>query len=228
MKFLVDPTTPLLFCSNFKEYIREIIYLNEREIFDSYSILTSRLFTLVDFTNYRYNRLNFNRYSNYDKSKLSDSIFYAYGILINPFRSNLILLDYDKKDLSLITEEIYRFIDIFENVLYGIDVIASSPDNYHLHIGLNSLYNTYNIYKKLSNICIGYRSILQYRGECVLRVSQKFYKTTESPSPEYMYTIRKIGYHYVCSKNISYPVNTVITQEQEIETPKTLRLNLRN
>ena len=103
---------------------------------------------------------------------------YAYGYLANPWKTNVIMLDFD----SALYEEALENILATESVT-EIDVVVSSrdadmkPKGFHIYAGLNGMYNVIALYRqKIPGACKGYLECVVSKQEMVLRASRKFNK----------------------------------------------------
>lgn len=105
---------------------------------------------------------------------------YAYGVLINPIHSNILALDFDTTELSVIENVIDQIADT--GIAKHFDIASTTRRkkdtiNRHLYVGLDRCYNTYPFYgANITGVCNGYLSCIRQKGEVVVRLSQKFNK----------------------------------------------------
>ena len=133
---------------------------------------------------------------------LMANVAYAYGILINPLHSNLIVLDFDDTNISTIDKVIENFkslsitrhIDLISSSRYGKsninfteNIIEQSKDtttgkeHFHLHVGLDKPYNTLPLYNNLiPGVCKGFLNCIKSKNEVVIRISEKFNNTQQT------------------------------------------------
>lgn len=103
---------------------------------------------------------------------------YAYGLVANPFNTNVIILDFDTDDIEVVNRVVSYAQELPE--AREIDIACSSraygkPLGFHLYIGLDDTYNVLPIYKAgISGTCVGYNNFVLAKQEMVIRVSRRF------------------------------------------------------
>lgn len=209
------------------ESLKQLVYLSDEDGF--YGRLNNRATTLVDFTDFRYKGLNFLRFKNGDLSLdySKPDMYYAYGVMVNPLKSNIIPLDFDNISFADIRHITESFLDNFSNSTEQIDILQSTaPNKFHVYIGLNDTYRIENMISSFPRLCSGFKSFCRHNNQLVLRVSQKFFRTKESTASVPLYTLRKRSDAlFESTNNILFPISSVTKNtEKECKKPS---LNLR-
>lgn len=233
MNIIYQDTKYSLLCFEpyYKRFIKEVIYTGFFKSESIYNDVLERDLIKISLSDYIIDKLYFSRFKDEQFLSVQNYDFYAYGLLTNTKRTNIILLDFDKGYFvthSIFNEvnDIINTVNKFKDVIYGIDIIESSPNKYHVHIGLNNIYDISNMFGKFNTLCYGYKCNVLNRQEALLRISQKFLKNGSYTKPPKVAAIYR--YHdekLICSSNCVYPTPNI--QKPEVLTKEPRRLNLR-
>ena len=223
----MESKVPCLFLKDYSDSIKQIVYLSNIDEF--YNRIPYRKTTLVNFNDFREKELLFNEFPPAENELLHDgSNFYAYGIMINPLKSNLIGLDFDNVSYNNLTGLIQAFAFKYIDFIRQIDIISTSLNNYHVYIGLEDTFKINEIINTFPNVCVGYKSFSNNNIENVLRVSQKFYGKSRISLPEVKVIIVKENNKLIFLTNICFPTTNVISLKEENINRKIERINLRD
>lgn len=165
-----DPTPLLIFRSEIISSYKEIVYPVEVKYDGGWR---HKRLMLVDHEDYRINKTLFERYH----IPWDNVYVYAFGIKVNAFNTQLVLLDYDDVKLTEMYAVARELMEMKE--VQGVDIFQSSKsnmtmyDNYHIHIALDKKYNVMPFIQDVW-CCKGYKKGILDSGEMILRVSQKF------------------------------------------------------
>lgn len=157
---------PLILHSDFVNSYREIVYkLNKNKAVYKFKKYFS-VYEFVDHINYRQPRvwkeIESYRYKNTN---------YAFGILINPYYTKLLMLDFD--EVSILSVEKIASLFMHDNV-FGMDIVWTGVNRYHLYIGLDYYCDIHDILKlKLPYVCKGYINFINTSDDMIARVSDK-------------------------------------------------------
>lgn len=205
-------TSPLVYLSRFKDSYKQIVYFRDLENYKDQYI---RTLCLVDHDEY----LQRSTYTWERFPYCYKNTEYAYGILINPFKSKLFVLDFDLSEPEIIE----KIIGIFASLdsFIGADIVKSSQlkiGHYHLYIAFDDYYNTCELYNRnYPTACRGFLEKARQTNEVVLRVSNKFSYTNDASldhyttAPTYSTCIRKSvegKFFAFTSFNIVLPADT--------------------
>jgi len=112
---------------------------------------------------------------------------YAYGLLINPCHTPVLVLDIDNDDEAVLNFVINLLMsnNEVETIDIAISSISSKDKNKikrHLYAGLTSPYNLISFYDtKIYGTCYGFNNLIVQKGEIVIRTSQKFINNIPDP-----------------------------------------------
>jgi hypothetical protein len=179
-----DSRSPLVFHSSYNSGLLEIVY----KLSDGYTPIDERHYDVVRHINHRWSML---QTSETFKPYTDDPYFFepghAYGLLINPYSSALLVLDIDEDD-----EETLTFVKYFlmcHPSVETIDIALSSVGNAvrtsgkHIYAGLTGEHNLFSFYENgIEGTCKWFNRLVCKKRELVIRVSQKFYKNVAEPS----------------------------------------------
>ena len=163
--------------TSYKASLKEIVYRIE----DSYDSLLEWTHRMVAHSIYRQSG-SFNpvRFLPFDDIFI-DRTPYAFGLLANPFKTNVITLDFDEATVENVMDAVERLGDM--PIVQEIDIAISSryndfeltPKGYHVWAGLNGYHNVLGFYRsQIPGACKGYNNCVLSKQEMVLRVSKKF------------------------------------------------------
>lgn len=111
---------------------------------------------------------------------------HAYGLLFEPHNTNVLVLDFDHKELKPL--QFVRDLLLNDKRVETVDIAISStndmgaPKARHLYAGLVKPYNTLSLYSLgIDGSCSGFNSIITKRNTIIIRISEKFYKGNAVP-----------------------------------------------
>ena len=181
------------------------------------------VYELLDHSNYR---IKGSIFREPDSQMFVDHDFMAFGIMINLYFTRILPIDIDKCDLTKVIDDIKILIK--DDRITGADIINTSGNNWHVHVGLNEFMNVRHILPFIPHICSGYVNCCNDRREAVLRVSQKFYKSTQDKHVTYSFAFRKEKgkiEEFISSSDFIFP-ESKIQPDVPSEKKRTLKLRV--
>lgn len=185
---------PVVYLDDYKTYY-EIVYRLYNEYGQSSTpmimpTVRNRTYAMVDFKDC----VNpFGKFIPYqDKDRFPPQTPHAYGLMINPYNTRLIVLDLDREDKTYVGKWIDKFLE--SDIAEVIDVAVSSrredgtPTGWHIYVGLVGRHNVmdfyqtaYENYDKLG-LCEWFCKFIGMKHDLVIRTSQKFYQERNRPT----------------------------------------------
>jgi hypothetical protein len=156
IKLSLYPRAPIIYHEIYQKHRYNIVY----EIKNEYGI---RCYKLIN-----------------DQEDKEDITYekYAYGILINPFESNILVVDIDTPN-NMILDSVVNILMSNEYVQH-IDIATSSINKNgikgrHIYAGLDDVYDIRNFYKQdIQGICSGFCNVISHTDKIVIRTSNKY------------------------------------------------------
>lgn len=158
---------------------------------------------------------------------------HAYGYLINPYHSRILVLDLDEYNKDTLDFIVNTFLE--QEQVEVIDIAISSykedetPKGRHIYVGLKDYCNLIPLYSiGIEGTCKGFNALIVEKGEVVIRSSPKFFMGNCSKQTiirwEEGYT--KIGDNKCLkfmSEQLIAPLN-IVDAQSSIEPPKAKRI----
>lgn len=179
----ITPNQLLIHQYPFRNYVREIVYSLDKTPYSA-----TRKHLMIEHKDYMKDAFT---YSPLRTKELGLVDKYAFGLLINPFNTNILPLDFDKRNPINILENI-KTLPFVED----IDVLESSPGSYHMYLGLAytcSVYKLLDVQNRslLRFPCPGYCGYIRSSKQIVIRTSQKFSRNSQSSPIRHVVSITK-------------------------------------
>lgn len=175
-----DQRCPTPLQLTYSKRLKEVVYPLEPTNENEYET-SSRKYKQVKFSNYKLaGYWNPSKFVPLTDPEYKDKP-YAFGYLIDPFKSNLLVIDIDDNNESHLKAILENFAK--EDFVKEMDVAGSSFDKddttkilrYHVYIGLDKEYNILDFYKlAIPGACSSYAKYVLTKEEVVIRVSRKF------------------------------------------------------
>lgn len=183
-----DSRSPILHHLSLKPYSKEIVYkLFSNRLGGYENIVLERHHDIVSHRLYRWSEIADG--TSFVPYKTEDGEFFeghAFGLLINPYHSNVLVLDIDEDNTELLSNLIKIFMTTED--VEAIDIAASSVDKdgkvkgRHLWVKLTKPKNLIEFYNMSpEGTCQGFNRLVIKKQEVVIRVSQKFEKYVPDP-----------------------------------------------